>query len=110
MAEAGGDWYGSSALFNWEEFYGPTLQAINDGEWGSDAYWEGLDAGVVSVDEFGPQVPDSVVSEVESYQAELVSGERTVWQGTQFEGESDEFLFGEMQSYVEGVNGEVPSS
>jgi basic membrane protein A len=110
MAEAGGDWYGSSALFNWEEFYGPTLQAIKDGEWGSDAYWEGLDAGVVSVDEFGPQVPDSVVSEVESYQAELVSGERTVWQGTQFEGESDEFLFGEMQSYVEGVNGEVPSS
>ena len=110
MAEAGGDWYGSSALFNWEEFYAPTLQAIHDGEWSSDAYWQGLDAGVVGVDEFGPQVPDSVVSEVESYQEELVSGDRTVWQGTQFEGESDEFLFGEMQSYVEGVNGEVPSS
>jgi basic membrane protein A len=110
MAEAGGDWYGSSALFNWEEFYAPTLQAINDGSWSSDAYWQGLDAGVVGVDDFGPQVPDSVVTEVESYQEELVAGDRTVWQGTEFEGESDPFLFGEMQSYVEGINGEVPSS
>ena len=110
MAEAAGDWYGSSALFNWEAFYGPTLEAINDGSWESDAYWDGLDAGVVGVDDFGPQVPDDVVSEVESYREEIVSGDRTVWQGTQFEGESDEFLFGEMSSYVDGIEGEVPSS
>jgi len=110
MADAGGDWYGSSALFNWEEYYGTTLEAINDGNWESDAYWEGLDVGVVGVDDFGPQVPDDVVAEVESYQEEIINGDRTVWQGTQFEGESDEFLFGEMGSYVEGIEGEVPSS
>ncbi|MDS0261122.1 BMP family ABC transporter substrate-binding protein [Haloarcula sp. S1CR25-12] len=110
MADAGGDWYGSSALFNWEEFYGPTLEAINNGNWESEAYWNGLDAGVVGVDDFGPQVPDDVVSEVETYEEEIVSGDRTVWQGTKFEGESDEFLFGEMSSYVEGIEGEVPNS
>lgn len=110
MAEAGGEWYGSSALFNWEEFYAPTLEAVHNDEWTADAYWEGLDEGVVSVGEFGPQVPDNVVSEVETKQEELISGDRTVWQDTQFAGESDEFLFGEMQSYVEGINGEVPSS
>jgi len=110
MAEAGGDYYGSSALFNWEEFYRPTLEAINEGNWESDAYWEGLEAGVVGVDDFGPQVPDDVVSEVETQQEEIISGDRTVWEGTPFEGESDEFLFGEMSSYVEGIEGSVPDS
>jgi len=55
-------------------------------------------------------VPDSVVSEVETKQDELINGDRTVWQDTQFAGESDSFLFGEMGSYVEGINGSVPSS
>lgn len=110
MADAAGEWYGSSALFNWEEFYRPTLESVRNDEWTSDAYWKGLDSGVVGVDDFGPQVPDEVVSEVQSYEAELVDGDRTVWQDTQFAGESDSFLFGEMQSYVEGINGEVPQS
>jgi basic membrane protein A len=110
MAEAAGEWYGSSALFNWEEFYRPTLQAVKDGSWESDAYWEGLDAGVVGVDDFGPRVPDSVVSEVETAQEEIISGDRNVWAGSPFEGESDEFLFGEMSSYVEGIEGSVPES
>jgi len=110
MAEAGGDWYGSSALFNWEEFYRPTLEAVNNDNWSSDAYWEGLDAGVVGVDDFGPMVGDDVVSEVETQQEEIISGDRSVWQGSQFEGESDEFLFGEMSSYVEGIEGSVPES
>jgi basic membrane protein A len=110
MSEAGGEYYGSSALFNWEEFYRPTLQAVNNGNWESDAYWKGLDAGVVGVDDFGPQVPDDVVSEVETQQQEIIDGDRTVWQGSEFEGESDEFLFGEMGSYVEGIEGEVPES
>ncbi|MFA1612543.1 BMP family ABC transporter substrate-binding protein [Halobellus rubicundus] len=110
MAEAGGDYYGNSAVFNWEEFYAPTLEAIHEGSWESDAYWDGLDAGVVGLGDWGPQVPDDVISEVETVQEELESGDRTVWQDTEFEGESDSFLFSEMQSYVEGVNGEVPSS
>jgi len=110
MAESAGDWYGNSALFNWEEFYAPTLQAIHDENWESDKYWKGLDEGVVSLGDWGPQVPDEVISEVETKQDELVNGDRTVWQGTPFEGESDSFLFAEMSSYVEGINGEVPSS
>ena len=110
MAEAGGDWYGSSATFNWEEHYRPTLEAISGGEWESDAFWGGLESGVVGLDDFGPQVPDDVVSDVETKQEELINGDRTVWQDTQFAGEPDEFFFNEMQSYVEGINGEVPSN
>ena len=108
MADAGGDWYATSAVFNWEEFYRPTLESINNGNWESDAYWKGLDAGVVGLDDFGPQVPDDVVSEVETKQQEIIDGDRTVWQGSKFEGESDEFLFGQMGSYVDGIEGSVP--
>ena len=110
MADAGGEYDGSSAVFNWEEVYKPTVEAVHDGTWESDAYWEGLDTGVVGIDDFGPQVSDEIISEVESYEQELIDGERSVWQGTKFEDESDEFLFGEMSTYVEGIEGEVPSS
>ncbi len=110
MAEAAGEFYGSSALFNWEEFYRPTLEAVKNDEWESDAYWKGLETGAVGVDDFGPNVGDDVVSEVESKQQAIIDGETTVWEGSKFEGESDSFLFGEMGSYVEGIQGEVPSS
>jgi len=110
MSETAGDWYGSSAVFNWEEFYRPTLKAVNEGSWESDAYWEGLESSVVGVDDFGPEVPDSVVSEVESKKEEISSGERNVWEGTDFEDDSDEALFGDMSSYVDGIEGSVPES
>jgi basic membrane protein A len=110
MSDQGGEYYGSSAVFNWEVFYEPTVKAVRNDNWESDAYWGGLSDGVIGVDDFGPQVPDDVVSEVENKQSEIVDGDRTVWQDTQFEGESDEFLFGEMSSYVEGIEGEVPDS
>ena len=109
MADAAGEFYGSSALFNWEEFYRPTLQSVRDGSWESDAYWKGLETGAVGVDEFGPKVGDGVVSEVENKKQAIIDGETTVWAGSRFEGESDSFLFGEMGSYVEGIQGEVPS-
>jgi basic membrane protein A len=109
MAEASGEWYGSSAIFNWEEFYRPTLQSARDGSWESNAYWEGLESGVVDVDDFGPQVDDDIVSEVETARDGLINGDLNVWEGTEFEGESDEFLFGEMSSYVDAIEGEVPS-
>ena len=55
-------------------------------------------------------MPDDVVSEVESQQESIANGDTTVWAGSAFEGESDEFLFGEMSSYVEGIEGSVPES
>lgn len=109
MAEQGGDYYGGSAVFDWGEFYRPTVEAVNNGEWESDAYWGGLSDGVVGVD-IGDSVPDETASAVETAQSEIESGDRSVWADSSLEGESDEYLFGEVSSYVEGVEGEVPSS
>ncbi len=109
MPEQGGDYYGGSAVFDWGQFYAPTVESIYNDEWESDAYWGGLDEEVVGVD-IGDTVPDDVASEVESVQSSIVAGDTDVWTGSQFEGWSDEELFGDVGSYAEPVEGEVPSS
>lgn len=109
MSESGGNYYGGSAVFDWAEYYRPTVQAINNDEWTSDAYWEGLDSSVVA-SELGDAVPEDVVSEVESAESDLAGGNLDIWADTQFEGESDTFLFQDMTSYVEGIEGEVPGN
>lgn len=109
MSESGGDYYGGSALFNWKEYYRPTLQSINDGDWEAGTYWEGLDTGVVSA-ELGDAIPDDAVSAVESAESEIANGDLDIWAETPFEGEDDPFLFQEMNSYVDGIEGEVPSN
>ena len=114
MGQFGGDKYITSPIWNWEVFYAPTLQAVRDGNWESDAYWEGYNAQMegagtlVDLDDWGPNVPEDVKSTVEEEKQAIMDGELDVWAGSQFEGESDEFLFQEMSSFVEGVEGEVP--
>ena len=73
------------------------------------AYWEGLESGICSIDDWGPDVSQDVRDEVAATRAEIIEGSLDIWAGTDFEGESDEFLFEEMSSYVESVDGEVPS-
>lgn len=109
MSESGGEYYGGSARFDWVEYYRPTLQSINDENWEADTYWKGLETDVVSA-ELGDEIPDDVVNEVESAESEIANGNRDIWAGTPFEGEDDEFLFQEMGSYVDGIEGEVPSN
>lgn len=109
MSEQGGDNYGASAIWQWEEFYGPTLEAVRDGTWESDSYWEGMDSDVVALDEFGPNVPDDVVSEVEEKEQQIVDGELDVWEGSEFEDWSDEDLFQNVDVFADPVEGEPPS-
>jgi basic membrane protein A len=109
MNEFGGDNYITSPIWHWEVFYEPTLQSVRDGTWESDFYFEGLNSGVVGLSDWGPQVPDDVQGSVDDAEESIRSGDLDVWDGTKFEGESDEFLFQEMSSYIEGVEGKVPS-
>ncbi|MFT4948125.1 MAG: basic membrane protein A [Natronomonas sp.] len=109
MAEFAGDDYLTSPVWDWEVFYAPTLEAVRNGEWTADFYYDGLDSGIVALDEFGAEVPDEVASEVESQRSALRSGDLDVWAGSKFAGESQQFRFQEMGSYVEPVEGSVPS-
>jgi len=108
MGEFGGDKYITSPIWHWEEFYQPTVESVREGAWEADAYWEGLNAGIVDISEWGPNVPQEVKDEVTDVRSGIEGGNLDVWAGSKFEGESDEFLFQDMNSYVESVEGSVP--
>jgi basic membrane protein A len=108
MGQFGGDNYLISPIWDWKQFYDPAVSAVHDGSWESDAYWGGMETGLPTLDEWGPEVPQDVKDTVASTKEEILNGELNVWEGTKFEGESDEFLFQEMSTFGEGVEGEVP--
>ena len=109
MGQFGGENYLISPIWDWTEFYGPTLESLHEGSWESDAFWGGMETGVPMLDEWGPNVPQEVKDQVAATEEQILNDELDVWAGSAFEGESDEFLFQEMSSFVEGVEGEVPS-
>jgi len=110
MGEFGGDYYVTAPLWNWEVFYEPTVRAVRDGSWESDFYYEGLSSGIVDLDDWGPQVPDEARSEVERLRGDIENGDLDIWADSTFADASQETLFQEMSSYVEGVEGTVPSN
>ena len=108
MAEQGGDNYVTSPIWNWEEFYGPTLEAVHEGSWESDFYFEGLDNEVIGLSDWGPEVPDDVKSSVEDTHSAIESGDTDVWADSKFADADDATLFQDMGSFVDGVEGSVP--
>jgi basic membrane protein A len=108
MGEFGGENYLISPVWNWEEFYIPTVESVHDGTWESGFFWGGMETDLPALDDWGSSVPLEVKDTVASTEEDILNGDLEVWADSKFEGESDEFLFQEMQSYVEGVEGEVP--
>jgi len=108
MREQGGDSFVTSPIWHWAEFYPSELEVVRAGNWESNFDWLGMSEGLVDIAEFGPEVPQSVQDEVAEKRDAITNGETTVWEGTQFEGESDTYLFSEMQTYAPNVEGEVP--
>ncbi|MFB6222131.1 MAG: BMP family ABC transporter substrate-binding protein [Haloarcula sp.] len=110
MKEFGGDNYITSPIWNWEVFYEETLKAVHNGNWESDFYFEGLKDGVVDLSEWGDKVPEDVKSTVSDKRSGIKNGDVDVWGDTKFSGKDDSFLYSEMSSYIEAVEGEVPSN
>jgi basic membrane protein A len=102
--------YITSPIWHWKEFYEPTLQAVKEGTWEPDFSYDGLASGIVDIDDWGPEVPDDVKSEVESVRADVESGDLDVWADSTFADASVSERFQNMGSYVEQVEGTVPES
>jgi len=108
MGEFGGEKYIISPIWDWSKIYDPTAVSVKEGTWDPDFFWGGMETGVPTLDEWGPNVPQEVKDTVAETRGQILDGELDIWEGSKFEGESDEFLFQEMSSFVEGVEGEVP--
>lgn len=108
MGEYGGEKYITSPIWQWGTFYEQSLRELRDDSWSAEFNWGGLEEEYVALDDFGENVPDDVVSEVETVRSEFVDGERTVWDGSKFEGADQSLLFQDMSTYVEGIDDSVP--
>jgi basic membrane protein A len=108
MGDFADDNYLTSPIWHWEEFYRPTLQSVRNDEWESDFYYEGLEEGIVDVDDWGPEVPSEVQDEVSSVRTDIENGDQDVWADSAFSDWSTSERFQEMDSYVEAVEGSVP--
>jgi basic membrane protein A len=108
MGEYVGDNYVTSPIWHWEVFYRAAVQAVRNGTWEADAYWAGMDAGIVGLSTWGPTVPADVVATVEAKRDAMLAGDLDVWAGTQFAEFDDERLYRGVDSYVDSVAGTVP--
>jgi len=107
--DVGGENYVTSVMANWESHHEETLPAVRDGEWEASFDWYGVEEGYIELDDWGPNVPSEVQSAVDDERTALVDGSTSIWSGTTFEEKGDDFMFQDVSSYVEGVQGSVPN-
>jgi basic membrane protein A len=113
----------TSPIFIWAPFYIATVQAVLDGTWVSSQYWGGWQDGAVDLAPIGDMVPADVKASAATEAEAFKSGAQTIF--TIFTGPlhdqtgaekvaagvamtAEELL--SMNWFVEGVEGEIPSS
>ena len=68
------DAYLTAALFHWEVFYVDDVNRILDGTWEPRSFWEGMDAGMVSIDTLTPLNDPRAQPEIDRVTAKILSG------------------------------------
>jgi basic membrane protein A len=109
----------TSPVWNWGEYYVPTVQAVLDGSWETHQYWGGMADGVVELAPFSPKVPEDVKATVEAAKEKILSGDWDVFCGPVLAQDgSEKIAEGEcmadgdllsMDWFVEGVAGTIPA-
>lgn len=107
----------TSPIWNWGPFYVETVQSVIDGTWSSQAYWGGLDEGIVDLAPINEKVPLELVEQVEVKKQAMINKEWDVFTGPVIaqdgsekaaEGQvlSDEEMLS-MEWFVAGVEGKI---
>lgn len=110
----------TSAVFNWGPYYVSRAQAVQDGTWTSQRYWGGLEDGIIDLAPYHEAVPQAVIDLVDEWRARIIDTEWDVFTGPLYaqdgtlllaEGETfdDNYLYNEMDWFVQGVVGEADS-
>lgn len=73
--------YLTAPLFHWEKFYTADVQSIIDGKWKSQHYWEGLKAGMVSLDKLSVNCAEGTQAKVDAAQKSITDGSLNIFAG-----------------------------
>lgn len=108
----------TSPVWNWGPYYVKVVEAVKNGTWKPEAYWGGLEDGIVDLAPFGPMVTEETKQLIEAKKQEIIDGKFDVFWGPikdqngnikVAEGEklTDKEML-EMMWFVEGVEGNIP--
>ena len=87
------DAYITAPLFHWGTYYTNDVQSIIDGTWEARNYYEGLNTGMVSLDEINTDVVvEGTVEAVNAAKEAIESGELYVFQGPIMDNEGNEVV------------------
>ena len=73
--------YLTAPLFHWDVFYKQDIQSIIDGTWQPKSYWEGLKAGMVSLDTLTSNCAKGTQEAVDEATKKIESGELVIFSG-----------------------------
>lgn len=73
--------YLTAPLFHWDVFYKSDVQSIIDGTWTPKTYWEGLNAGMVSLDDLTDNCAEGTAEAVEAAKAKIMDGSLVIFSG-----------------------------
>ena len=118
-ADAAPDAYLTAPLFHWEKFYVDDVQKILDGTWASRSYWEGLGAGMVSLDTLTGNCAEGTEEAVQEATDKIISGELHPFAGPIYDQNGEERVpegttmtddeIWNMDWFVQGVIGTIPA-
>ena len=111
MGEFAGENYVTSPLFAWQVVHETIINEVREGTWEAGMTFPGIAEGASVVDEWGPEVPDDVISEVEDIKSDMMesddAADDVVWGGTQLEDRSDEEILLELDVLaIDNIDGE----
>jgi basic membrane protein A len=113
-----GDSVLTSPMWNWSEYYIPTVQDAIDGKWKTHSYWEGLNKDVVKLADFSPKVPQDVRDLVETAKKAIIENDQIFCGPIKDQAGNEVVSAGQCMSdgdklgmmfFVEGVVGTIPT-
>jgi basic membrane protein A len=109
MGDQAGDNYLTTPVFEWEVAHSAIIEDVRAGEWEAGLTFPGIAEGATVLDEYGPDVPDDVISEVEGVREDMMESDDAaddiVWSGTQIEEWTDEEILLDFVPGTEGFSG-----
>ncbi len=110
----------TAPVWNWGPYYARIIEAVGDGSYVPDAYWGGMDDGIVTLAEPAADVPVEVIEEVLQVWEQIESGDWDVFTG-EIRGQDgnvvvaagetmDDGAMLSMDFFVEGVVGDAAPS